>query len=118
MFKGLLKGKLISMSYTLVESDADMVLEVKITQFDLGNRAARTIVGFGAGRALLTYLASFKDKSGALITEMTGGKSYHGMELMDNPLFYSDEKIRMGLIQWSVIQLGEFIQNNGRLEHR
>lgn len=116
MFEGLLKGKLASMGYSFVEADADMTVEVRVTEFTPGNRAARTIVGFGAGRALLTFIASFRDNSGKLITEMRGGKSYHGMELADNPLFYSDEKIRMGLIQESVIQLGTFIQSNGKIE--
>jgi hypothetical protein len=32
----------------------------------------------------------------------------------DNPTFKSDEATRMGLISYSVSQIGEFIQNDGR----
>jgi hypothetical protein len=116
MFDGLLRGKLQSLDYSLVDTGADMTLQVKVLAFDPGNRAARTLVGFGAGRAILTYVASFQDSSGKLITELEGGKSYHGMEVADNPLFKTDEGIRMGMIQEAVIQLGQFMKNNGELE--
>ena len=47
---------------------------------------------------------------------MEGGKSYHGMEVADNPLYKTEEEIIMGMISESVIQIGKFIKNNGELE--
>ena len=116
MFEGLLKGKLQSLGYSMVEQDEDMVLEIRVTDFKPGSATMRFLVGFGAGRALLIYVASFKDRSGKLLTTLDGGKSYHGAEITDNPLYKTEEEIRMGMIQLSVIQIGQFIKNNGRFE--
>jgi Domain of unknown function (DUF4410) len=114
MFEGLLKGRLQSAGYTLVDSNAEMVVEVTVHEFSPGDRALRMTVGFGAGRALLKYTAQFKDAHGHLLAQLEGGKAYQGAELVDNPTFKSDESTRMGLISYSVSQIGEFIQSNGR----
>lgn len=114
MFEGLLKGRLQALGYTLVETDPEMVMNVRVHRFDEGDRALRTLVGFGAGRAVLRFTADFQTPSGELIAELEGGKAYHGMELTDNPTFKSDESTRMGLISYSVSQIAGFIQNNGR----
>lgn len=116
MFEGLLKGKLQSLGYSVVEQDEDMLLDIRITGFKPGSAALRFLVGFGAGRAVLTYIADFKDRSGKSLATLDGGKSYHGLEIADNPLYKTEEEIRMGMIQLSVIQIGKFIKNNGRLE--
>ncbi len=114
MFEGLLKGRLQSFGYTIVESAPELIMEVNIQQFDPGNRALRTVVGFGAGRAVLKYTARFEDSHGKLLAELDGGKAYHGLEVVDNPTFKSDESTRMGLISYSVSQIGEFLDNNGK----
>jgi len=116
MFEGLLKGKLQSLGYLMTDQAEDMLLEIRVTGFKPGSATMRLLVGFGAGRAVLTYIADFKDRSGKLLATLDGGKSYHGMEIADNPLYKTEEEIRMGMIQLSVIQIAEFIKNNGRLE--
>ncbi len=116
MLNGLLKGKLQSLGYSVVDTGEDMTIEVNVTDFAPGSAAARFFIGFGAGKALLVYRAKFLDKEGNLITEFEGGKSYHGMEVVDNPLYKTEEEIKLGMIQQAVIQIGQFIQNNGRLE--
>lgn len=116
MLDGLVRGKLKSLGYSLVESGEDMSIELNVMDFAPGSAAARFFIGFGAGRSLLVYRARFINKDGSVITEFEGGKSYHGMELADNPLYKTDEEIKMGMIQQVAIQLGQFIQNNGRLD--
>jgi len=116
MFEGLLKGKLQSLGHSMTDQEEDMLLEIRVTGFTPGSATARFLVGFGAGKAVLTYVADFKDRSGKLLATLDGGKSYHGMEIADNPLYKTEEEIRMGMIQLSVIQIGEFIKNGGRLE--
>lgn len=116
MLDGLLRGKLRSLGYTLVDSSEDMTVEVNVSEFSPGSAAARFFLGFGAGKALLVYRAKFMDSSGSVIAEYEGGKSYHGMELSDNPLYKSEEEIKLGMIQQAAIQLGQFIQSNGRLD--
>lgn len=115
MFEGLLKGRLQPLGFTLVDAAPEMVVEVKVHQFAPGDRTLRTLVGFGAGRAVLQYTARFQDPAGKLLAELEGGKAYHGMELDDNPTFKSNESTQMGLISYSVSQIGQFIQNNGRV---
>jgi len=115
MLEGLLKGKLQSLGHQVVEVDPQMILEVEVRAFDPGDRAMRMIVGFGAGRAVLKFAARFKDESGKVLAAFEGGKSYHGMELVDNPTFKSDESTRLGMISQAVKEIGEFIHNNGRL---
>lgn len=60
MFEGLLKGRLQSLGYTIAEADPELVVNVTVSQFDPGNRTMRTLVGFGAGRAVLKYTARFQ----------------------------------------------------------
>jgi hypothetical protein len=117
MFEAFLKGRLQYLGYSVGAADGDLTLEVRILSFAPGNAVARSLVGFGAGRAVLTYLASFRNRSGGLITQLEGGKSYHGMELSsDNPFFKTDEDIRVGMIQEAALQVGRFIRNNGELK--
>lgn len=111
MFEGLLKGRMQSAGYTMVDSNAQMVVEVTVNEFTPGDRALRLTVGLGAGRALLKYTARFKNSRGNLLAELQGGKAYTGAELADNEYFMSDESFRMGLISYSVSQIGRFVQN-------
>jgi hypothetical protein len=111
MFEGLLKGRMQSAGYTMVDSNPQMVVEVTVNEFTPGDRALRLTIGLGAGRALLKYTARFKDSRGNLLAELEGGKAYTGAELADNEYFMSDESIRMGLISYSVSQIGWFVQN-------
>jgi hypothetical protein len=113
LFRGLLKGRLERMGLKVVETNGQMVLEVKLHEFSPGDRTMRMLVGFGAGRAVLKYTARFTDDSGKLLAELEGGKSYHGMEMLDNSMFKSDESTRMGLVFYSVSQIAEYIQTNG-----
>ena len=116
MFEGLLRGKLQSLGFALSDEQPDLRVHIKIKTFDPGNRAVRMIVGFGAGKAQLTFVGIFQDTSGKVLAEMSGGKYYTAMELSDNPMFYSDEQIQMGLITQSVSQVGRFIETNGKLD--
>ena len=43
-----------------------------------------------------------------------GGKAYHGFEMNENTNLKSNESLRMGMISYSVSQIGEVIQNSGR----
>ncbi len=116
MFEGLLKGKLKSLGFQNVDIDEDIVIEINVTAFKPGSAAARFFVGFGAGKAVFIYTANFKEKNGKLLATLEGGKSYHGMEFADNPLYKTDEELLMGMIQQAVIQIGDFIKNKGVLE--
>jgi len=113
-FEGLLKGRLQSCGYTLVEADPELVVDVYVQQFDPGSRSTRFWIGFGAGRAVLKFTARFSDPTRKLLAELQGGKSYSGMELHDNATYKSDEGIRMGMISYSISQIGEFIEHNGQ----
>lgn len=112
-FEGLLRGTLQSLGYSLVETNPQMVLIVDVTALEPGSRSTRFWVGFGAGKAVMRYTARFSDADGKLLAELKGGKAYSGMEFGDNPIFKSDEGIRMGMISRSVNQIADFIRHNG-----
>jgi hypothetical protein len=116
MFEGLLKGKLQSIGYMPVDSNPEMILDVTLTEFNLGDRALRMAVGHGVGRAQCKYTANVRDSSGTLLAQLQGGKMYHGQEVVDNPMLKSDESMRMGMIGYSVSQIGRFMQSNGGRE--
>ena len=48
-----------------------------------------------------------------LVAELAGGKAYYGLEVVDNPTLKSDESTRMGLISYSVSQIGDFLEAKG-----
>jgi hypothetical protein len=113
IFAGMLTGKLQSLGFLVTDFTPQMVLAVEVHEFSPGNRALRTFVGFGAGEALLKYTATFTDEAGNVLAQLEGGKSYNGLELVDNPTFKSDESTRMGMISYSVSQIAQFIQGGG-----
>ena len=116
LFKGLLKGQLESMGYEIVDQDPDAILNLRIITFTPGSKALRVLIAFGAGKAELTYLATVRSLSGETIAQLSGGKSYHGMELTDDQLFSSKERTRVDMIEKSVSQLTQFIRSNGRMD--
>lgn len=116
LFRGLLQGKLEAMEYGIVDKNPDLILNIRIMTFTPGSKTRRLLIGFGAGRSELTYLATFKTPAGDTIAQLSGGKSYHGMELTDDQVFASQERTRVDMIEKSVSQLSEFVANNGRLD--
>lgn len=122
IFEAWLKDMIRSQGYSLVDRGEDMKIEVQLTSFQPGGGLSWTF-GFRDNAALLTYRASFRDGTGALIAELEGGKTYYGGEgefMGAIPLWTSEEvmreRVRILMIRHSTIQIGQFIQNNGRLE--
>jgi hypothetical protein len=91
----------------------DMTLDVAVTAVSSGSGAARFFVGFGAGRAVLEFYASFKNSAGREVASFTGGRSYTGMEMNTAP-FASKSEIATSAVARSVDQIEEFIRNGGR----
>ena len=119
IFESWLKDMLRSQGYSVVERDEDMSIAVAVTSFRPGRKLLGMYLwsyGFGENMPELTYRATFRDRSGILIAVLEGGRSYHGYELTENPKYMTEDQIRMAMIRHSVTQIGQFIQNNGRLE--
>ena len=118
LFEGWLKDLLQSQDYFLVAGGEDMRIEIAVTAFQPGSKLLGWTYKFGKDAAALTYRASFRDRSGALITEIEGGKIYHGWEGLagEDIRFMSSEQLRLNVIRHSVTQIAQFIQNNGKLE--
>lgn len=111
-----LKDMLQSQGYSLVDQEEDLRIEISVTRFQPGSRLLGWSYGFGPTAAMLAYSASFVDRRGVRIGELEGGKSYHGWEAVENPRWMTSEQLMMAMIRHSVTQIGQFIQNNGRLE--
>lgn len=80
LFKALLSERLKALGYELREpgSPAELQLDIQVTAVKAGSQAARLLVGFGAGRSLLTFVAGFSDAQGREIARMSGGDSNTG----------------------------------------
>ncbi len=114
LFEAALKDVLRSGDRSIVDGEEDLRIEIIITGFQPGHKWLGWIIGVGELAASLTYLATFKDRSG-IITAFKGGKSYYGWELVDSPRVMTSEQLRMRMVEHCVTQIGQFIQNNGRL---
>lgn len=111
LFRVLVGQTLQRMGYTIVESGADLDLAINVTAAKPGSGAARFWVGFGAGRAVLTYSASFTEQ-GRKIAGFDGGEAYTGMEFSRG--FASDDEIKSFAAVAGAKQVEVFMRNGGR----
>lgn len=109
----LVKARLQDLGHPVAEIDPQMILEVDVRAFDPGVRILRMLVGYGAGRAGLAFIARINDPSGRLVAALEGGATYSGMTGGDIHR-RGDDSIRMEMIYSAVEQLGTFIQDMGR----
>lgn len=116
LFDGLLRGKLRTFGYDVMDKGADFSIQIFMEEAKQGDKAAMFFLGFGAGRALLTYAALFKDSGGETIGRFTGGKSFHGQEFGGSALWKSHEEMQLEMIGESVRQIARFIETNGSVE--
>ena len=113
LFEGLLRGRLKTFGYELLDQGADFSIQVFVDEAKQGDKAAMAFIGFGAGRALLTFTALFRESAGEVIARFTGGKSLHGGELGGSALWKSHEEMQLEMIGESVRQIARFIETNG-----
>lgn len=113
----LLGSRLKLMGYQVVDvgSTADLAIQVEVTAAKPGDAATRFFVGFGAGRAVTTFTASFKTPDGKTIGSFEGGRSYTGMELNTDP-FAKGDNISLMAATRSVEQIRDFMLNGGALK--
>ena len=111
--ESLLGKKLESIGYTLVGGDgtAELALDVAVTACKPGNGAARFWLGFGAGRAIYAFEASFANQDGKSLGKFQGGRLYTGMEF-GQALLSRDEISTLAAIR-AVQQIQEFMANGG-----
>ncbi len=109
----LLSKKLTSMGYTIVneEDAADLSLDVAVTVCKPGSAATRFWIGFGAGKALYEFDASFTDRQGQSVGKFHGGRAYTGMEF--GKAFSSRDEISTFAATRAVEQIQDFITNGG-----
>lgn len=113
MFRGLLEGKLRALGYETVPTKGQFSIDVTLNEANPANTSLRLLIGFGAGRALLEYSAIFRNANGILLGSFDGGKSYTGMELVDNPLFKGRNREQFGMISEAVEQISQYVRSNG-----
>lgn len=114
LLDSLLANKLKHMGYGIADATQtpDLVIDVSVTAIKPGSGAARFWVGFGAGRAVLTFDATFTDAHSTKVAAFQGGRSYTGME-MNVPAFPSHETLGLLAATRSVDQIATFIENGG-----
>jgi hypothetical protein len=111
----LLSKKLESMGYSLAKEGgaADLQLDVAVTACKPGSAATRFWVGFGAGRALYEFEASFANRDGQPLGKFQGGRSYTGMEFGKS--FSSRDEISTFAATRAVEQIQEFMASGASL---
>jgi hypothetical protein len=97
---------------------SELILEVKIVQFELGSATKRMLIGFGAGKAQVTYTATLRDASQGVLGETDGHKQYTGFELnsKDNPGFKGDDALRRSMAEHCAAELTEFVREHPTLD--
>ena len=119
LFEAFLKGRLQYLGYAVGEADTDLMLEVRVLQFDPGNRTARCSWALELAGPSSRMWPRFRDRSGALITQLEGGASYLGMEMARLPhrhLCQTGHRHQTGLDSRSRGRGGAVHQNNGELQ--
>jgi hypothetical protein len=111
LFRTLLGQRLEGMSYDVVPANADLNLDIVVNAVKPGSGAARFWVGFGAGRAVLTYTATFTDRD-RKIAGFDGGESYTGMEIGKS--FAGLDEIKTFAALAGAKQVETFMLNGGR----
>lgn len=111
LFSALVAARLQAIGYKVVESDADLTLNIFVTAAKPGSAATRFWVGFGAGRAIFTFDAAFTDAQGAALGSFAGGRSHTGMEF--GQAFASKTEIESFAATRAADQVEIFIRNNG-----
>lgn len=111
LFRILLGQTLQNMGYQVVESGAELRLDIEVSAVKPGNSAARFWVGFGAGRAVLIYSAAFLDQD-RKVAGFNGGESYIGIE--PGRGFASSDDIKTFAATAASKQVKTFMLNGGR----
>lgn len=79
--KKALKDELISNAFDIDNTQESLKLNVKIDGFTPGNQAVRLLVGWGAGKAVLRYSASFYDQEDNLLGKFSDDLQFGGMDM-------------------------------------
>lgn len=114
LFKTLLGLKLKEMGYSLAAepAQADLRVDVPITEAKPGSGAARFWIGMGVGRAVFTFSAIFTAKDARHLGAFQGGRSYTGME-MNQGIFPGRDEIATRAATRGVEQIEQYLRGGG-----
>ena len=76
-----IKGQLIIAGFDMATTNEGMNLDVVVTCFKPGNAFTRIMIGFGAGRGSLLYIAEYTDQEGNILAKMDGQERFTGGEI-------------------------------------
>ena len=108
------------LGFKLVEENGDLTISIVIPYFKPDNKALRIIVGFGAGKGGLQYVATFTDSTGKEIATLDGGQSYGDVVAMlpfgdmESTIYRGQDSTKMFMIIKSVEQIADFIRSGGK----
>jgi hypothetical protein len=112
LFDGLLKTKLISMGFRIIEENPELIIELAIIRADPGNKTLRMIVGFGTGQVRIGHRTAFKDKEGKTIAEFSGWEG----EFMKEQIQWGADRLRLELVMVCVDKIAKFIRTGKEIE--
>lgn len=110
LFSTLLDKKLEAMGYKVTGENPELSIDIAVKAAYPGSGAKRFWIGFGAGRALFLFDATFTDGAGTRLGRFEGGRSHTGMETGH---FVSRDEIQTFAATRAVNQIEEFLANGG-----
>jgi hypothetical protein len=113
LFDGMLKAKLVSMGFKVVDSNPDLKIDLTVVRADPGNKALRMIVGMGTGQVRLGHRTLFTDKQGIVVAEFSGWEG----QFMKEQIQWDSDRLRLELVRVCVDKIGKFIKM-GKIEER
>lgn len=96
-------------------TQADLRIDIPITEVKPGSGAARLWIGMGAGRAVFMFTANFAAADGRHLGAFDGGRSYTGMELNQSAFPSHDELATRAAVR-SVEQIEAYLRGGGQLK--
>lgn len=111
LFDALLGPRLKSMGHTISDESPDLIIDIAVKAVKPGSAAARFWVGFGAGRAVLLFDATFTDRNGKALGSFQGGRAHTGLEFGQS--FASIDEIQSYAATGAVQQIAQFMRNDG-----
>jgi hypothetical protein len=104
------------LGYQVVTENEDLLTKVSIVYFQPDNKALRIIVGWGAGKGGLKYVAEFSSK-GKILATLEGGKSYGDVNVFgdtESTIYRGGDSTRSFMIMHSVLDIGDFLRGENR----
>jgi len=101
--------RLEMLSYKVVPENGELAIDVLVKAVKPGSATARFLIGFGAGRASLTFNATYTDATGKVLGAFAGGSIAY------TQMAETKDDIRHALVADCAFQLTDFMRKDSEI---